>query len=276
MTAATIVALLAAVVLAATALLMRRRAARERRSQGLLRQGLAEIVERSDLALRVEPADRRHLALHPESGAAALVLPYERCRRATPEALLEGARYLLDRDASGHEEALVLRRQGTDIAPLLVRRAWLDAFPGEEGVPSTPLGESGLAAVYRLLSHPGLLYLTEACLVATGVKIEDLHDAVLAMLRQRFDESAVQRVIERGETLVLDDEEDRSAAYLFLVPELLGPDQELLAAVPRAGCLGLARHDSAEALEAMLRRSSSPMPLAPKPLVVRHGGVHSL
>lgn len=273
--AGTIVALVVALALAVMVAWLRRRAALTRERQRRLRRRLEEVDERLALGVGVEAADRRHLTLRGPRDGTALVLPYERCERASPQTLLEGARHLLDRDASGHDEALVLRRQGTDIAPYLVRDAWLAAFPGEDPVPSTPLGGSGLAAVYRLLSHPGLRYLTAPCLEATGVRCADLHDAVVAMLRQRFDEDALRRTVEGGEMLLLEDDEDRSAAYLFLVPELLAADEELFAAVPRAGGLALARRDGAERLEALLRSPHASAPLAPGLLRVRREGIES-
>lgn len=270
---------LAAALLASAALWARQRTIARRERARQLRLRLERAIARATAGtagttpagtdLRVEPGGDDRLRIVRAGRSGALELPYDRLQEADLDGVAEGALYLLDHDAVPHDQALVLRRQGTDVTPHLVRTAWLDAFPGAERVPATPLGESGLASVYRLASRSGLRYLSATCLEQTGVATADLHGAVEAMLRQRFDEAAVRRTAEDGEALLLEDEDGRSAAFLFLVPDLLEEGETLLAAIPAPGRLALVRGDAAAELETLLREGvGGAPPLAPRPLVV--------
>lgn len=272
------IGLVAVLVLAVVLTARRREAARRERAARLradLDRALARARDEVDgsvlapASIAVEPSGRGALRIVGGEPASALELPYDRLEDADLAGVAAGSLYLLCQGAAAHQDALVLRRQGTDITPHLVRASWLDAFPGADRVPATPLGNSGLAAVYRLASQPGLRYLSAASLEETGVSTADLHDAVEAMLSQRFDEAAVRRTVEQGETLLLEDEDGHSGAFLFLVPRLLGPDEELLAAVPGSGRLALAPGDGAAELAPLLAsQPGEAPPLAPRLLRV--------
>lgn len=238
-------------------------------------------------------ADRLRFS-HPDIDGA-LELPYERATETAPDALLEGIAYLLAAGASPHHEALVLRLQGPELAALLVRRDWLAAFPGEEPVPSVPLGDTDLAAVYRLTSRPGVHFLSARCLDQTGITATDLHDAIEAMLRQSLDETAIRRTAESGELTVLEDDEERAAAYLFVLPDELGGSasgaerpasgEELLAAVASAGCVALGPCGAERELERWLddrvQADAADLvpgttPLAPRLLRITPSGVQTV
>lgn len=227
----------------------RRSTARRLQRRIDLSQHLERIIGARGLDLTIGSPDAVDLVFRRADEAAEVALPWERIvTTGSAEELLDGLSFQLAWSAGAHDEPLRLNKQARDLAPLLIRRAWLDSFPPEASPPHTDLvhpelPSSGLTAIYRFISLPPLSYLSQTCLDDTGLDVEGLHAAMLALLRQRLDEEAVRGVVEGQGPLVLDDEESVSTSYLFLLPELLGAAEELAALVPSSKRLVVGRTD---------------------------------
>jgi hypothetical protein len=274
------VAALATVALLAAVGASRRRRRRldERRA---LRERVRQALEREAPALVVGEAEAPALAVRDRSGNQ-LSLPWDRLAAAAGlDGLAASLAFQLGSSVAPHGEALALNKQARGLAPLLIPRAWLAWF-GEGAPPHTALADTGLAAIYRFLDDPQargrLVYLDRRSLEATGLDVEGLHGAMMALLAQQLDEEPIRRLGSRPEPLVLADRAAVSGAFLFLLPELLAAGRELVALVPDAGCLVLA--DATRLDEALVaaRQARADDPsraswLCARPLRVRADGI---
>jgi hypothetical protein len=274
-------ALLALATLAAlaTAGVSRRRRRRldERRA---LRARVGEALGRDAPQLVVGAAEAPALAVRDRSGNE-LFLPWARLAAApTLDGLAGSLAFQLDSSVHPHGEAVALNKQARGLAPLLIPRAWLDWF-AEGAPPHTTLAHTDLAAIYRFLDDPDargrLVYLDRRSLEATGLDVEGLHGALMALLSQQLDEGPIRGLAARHEPLVLNDGAGVSAAYLFLLPELLDAGRELVALVPAAGCLVLADASRLDAAIEATRAARIPDPgtawLCARPLSIRADGI---
>jgi hypothetical protein len=185
----------------------------------------------------------------------------ERAFRVCAAAALEAPRPL----AGGFE----LKVHGPRLLPRLVDEAFaavLAALPSPPVVGRSP--ELGVALLYVVADEEGFPYLTEAHLASAGVDREGVHGVSLAVLRQRLEEDEIARAL-AGETVRLESADGLAPSRLLILPERLGPGEELVARVPAPTTLILSLDSGPERAEA----TAGPTPLIlPRPIVLRRAG----
>lgn len=150
--------------------------------------------------------------------------PAEKQFEIFASALLEGAQSLGKPDPA-------------NLRPRLVPTAKLSSFPA--GTPSTPIGETGLAAVYVIDSKHSVLYVDAALGALLGLDAAGLHQRSLDNLRASLPAQAVRGAL-AGNVQVFKLGDTYDAARLLLVPSLLGEGEEVAAGVPDRDTLLLA------------------------------------
>ena len=174
-------------------------------------------------------------------------------------------------DTSG---PLVPSTHGSRIKPLLIPRQFLNAAVPS---PQTPIPSLGLVVVYALDLPRNLRFLLEQDRKELGTEISVLHRLALDNLRRDFPQQQVADGLAGEQGTAFQAKDYFNAARLLLVPELLEPEQELIALNPHRDILvllpGTVRQDEDKLRESMraLECGNHP-PLLDRPVLVTKSG----
>jgi len=190
----------------------------------------------STVALRTPAGHEGVLSLQRLYGELTGIPVTETAAREAAFATMVGA--VLESDAA---LAVDPARDRARLRPRLMRSADTQPSAGKQGpqVAHTPLGVEGLSVVLVLDSEHSVAYVSDQMLADLGLGFDDALVVAKENLRPTMKHEMVRPVLDDGRLNLVKTMDTFDAARLLLVPELLGPGEQVVALIPDRDTLAI-------------------------------------